>query len=307
MSTYAIGDVQGCLPALLKLLETIDFDPAVDTLWFAGDLVNRGPQSLETLRFIRDLGSAARCVLGNHDLHLLAGAAGFARQHKNDTLHTVLEAPDAPELIDWLRRQPLLYADERFPQFFMVHAGLLPGWSRAQALVLAGEVSQVLRSQHWPAFMAALYGNQPSAWDDALQGHDRLRVIINAMTRMRFCSTRGVMDLKIKDSADQLPDGFMPWFDVPGRRSADVRVIMGHWSTLGLVMRPDLLALDTGCVWGGCLSAVRLDDEHLFQTACDEALDPLAYTVKTLPARVQNVGDLFAPALETGIRLPRLR
>ncbi len=277
MSIYAIGDLQGCLTPLLRLLDTIQFDPNKDQLWFTGDLVNRGPQSLATLEFIHGLGKNARAVLGNHDLHLLAAAAGFGRQHSNDTIDEILHSPRADELIAWVRTLPLAYTSPTLPGVLMVHAGVLPAWSVAQTLTLADEVSAVLRSDQWQRFMSTLYGNKPTRWDDSLTGDERLRVIVNALTRMRFCNADGSMDLKVKESVDRAPDGLYPWFDAPNRRNTDHRIIMGHWSTLGLKIRPDLIAIDTGCIWGGCLTALRLDDDALFHVDCERAQDPMLF------------------------------
>ena len=277
MSTYAIGDLQGCLSPLLKLLNTIQFDPNNDTLWFAGDLVNRGPESLATLEFIFKLGSRAKCVLGNHDLHLLAAAAGFGRKHRNDTIDEILHSPNADELINWVRQHPLAYYDDALPNLLMVHAGVLPQWTVPETLNLAEEVSSELRSNRWVAFMETLYGNKPDRWNNELQGADRLRVIVNALTRMRFCDEKGQMNLKVKEGLDDTPEGLYPWFDAPNRQNTSHRIIMGHWSTLGLQIRPDLLALDTGCVWGGCLTAVRLEDDAVFSVDCNRELDPMNY------------------------------
>lgn len=272
MSTYVVGDLQGCLTPLKDLLERMSFNPSTDRLWLTGDLVNRGPESRETLQFLIGLGDAVRCVLGNHDLHLLAAAAGYGRKHRSDTIADILDAPDRNALIDWLRQQPLAYVDDAFPDVIMVHAGLLPQWSAKKALRLAAEVETVLRSDGWEAFMAVLYGNQPDAWNDALEGDDRLRVIVNALTRLRFCTQEGVMDFKIKDSARSAPPGYVPWFEVHGRKSARSRVVFGHWSTLGLMVRADLCGLDTGCVWGGRLTGLRLEDGELFSTPCTAML-----------------------------------
>jgi bis(5'-nucleosyl)-tetraphosphatase (symmetrical) len=265
LSTYAIGDVQGCLGALEALLETIRFDLRRDRLWFVGDLVNRGPDSLEVLRFVKSLGDAAITVLGNHDLHLVALAEGFGKHRADDTLDEVLAAPDRDELIAWLRYCPMLHAEGGY---VLVHAGLLPQWTVERALELAAEVETALRGAGYRSFLAELYGSRPAYWDDAHVGVDRLRVIVNAMTRMRFVSAGGVMDFHAKGSPANAPRACYPWFDVPGRRSADATLITGHWSALGLVVAPNLLALDTGCVWGGELSAVRLEDRQVFQTAC---------------------------------------
>jgi bis(5'-nucleosyl)-tetraphosphatase (symmetrical) len=265
MSTYVIGDVQGCFDELRRLLAAIAFDRTRDRLWFVGDLVNRGPQSLAVLRFVRDLGSAALTVLGNHDLHLLTFAAGLAKPRADDTLDEVLEAPDRAELVEWLRHLPMLHVEG---DYVLVHAGLLPQWSVDQARALGREVESALRGPRHRDFLQALYGGKPDRWDDALRGADRLRVIVNAMTRMRFCTPDGVMEFQTKGEATAAPPGYMPWFDAPGRRSSDHTVICGHWSALGLCVAPRLLALDSGCVWGGRLSAVRLEDRAITQVPC---------------------------------------
>ena len=270
-----IGDVQGCDEALARLLAHIGFSPSRDTLYLLGDLVNRGPQSLAVLRRVMALDGAARCVLGNHDLHLLALAQGVRKPHKSDTLQAVLDAPDRTQLIDWLRTQPLALSAHGW---LMVHAGVLPQWSAAEALALAGEVQAVLSSPQWPDFLHQMYGNQPDRWRDDLRGIDRLRVVVNALTRLRFCSADGVMDFDTKDSAAAAPPGFVPWFEVPGRCSAGTPIAFGHWSTLGLLQRPDVLALDTGCVWGGCLSAARMlgaaGQVEVLQVTCEQAQKP---------------------------------
>lgn len=268
MATYAIGDLQGCLSPLQSLLQQIDFDPANDRLWLTGDLVNRGPQSLETLRFVRDLGDCVVTVLGNHDLHLLALSEGYGKVRDDDTLAPILRAPDRDELLSWLRHRSMLHIED---EYVLVHAGLLPAWSVAQARQLAEEVEAQLRAPTYHEFFAHLYGSKPDRWDDALSGMDRMRVIVNAMTRMRFCSPDGVMEFQTKGEAQDAPPGFMPWFDVPRRASSDATIVFGHWSALGLLQRPNLLGLDTGCVWGGQLTAVRLEDRRVFQCACAAA------------------------------------
>jgi bis(5'-nucleosyl)-tetraphosphatase (symmetrical) len=262
MARYAVGDIQGCYAEFQQLLEHIRFDPAVDRLWLVGDLVNRGPQSLEVLRLVRDLGPAATSVLGNHDLHLLMLAAGYSRQRDDDTLTPILTAPDRDELLHWLRQQPMLHQEGHH---VMVHAGLLPQWTIAQAARLAGEVEAALRGANYNEFLANLWGSEPAAWSDALTGWPRLRVIVNAMTRMRFCTAEGVMEFHGKGETADAPAGYLPWFDVPGRQSADHVLITGHWSALGLRLGENLLALDTGCVWGRQLTALRLEDRALFQ------------------------------------------
>jgi bis(5'-nucleosyl)-tetraphosphatase (symmetrical) len=266
MAIYAVGDVQGCYAELAKLLEDIRFDAAADKLWLVGDLVNRGPGSLEVLRLAKSLGDSAITVLGNHDLHLLAVAEGVGELHRTDTLDAILAAPDRDELLHWLRNQRLLHAQNGY---VLVHAGLLPQWSVAQAASLAREVEAALRADDYATFLARMYGNAPHNWDDSLTGHKRLRVIVNAFTRMRICTTAGEMEFKFKGEVENIPAGYLPWYDVPGRKSRDATVIFGHWSALGLLLRKDVIALDTGCLWGGPMSAVRLDDRQLFQAACN--------------------------------------
>jgi bis(5'-nucleosyl)-tetraphosphatase (symmetrical) len=260
MARYAIGDVQGCYEELKALLAKARFSADRDELWFVGDLVNRGPQSLETLRFVRALGANATVVLGNHDLHLLALAFGSKRKSRDgDTLDAVLEASDRDQLLEWLLGRPLAVFDEPRGEF-LVHAGLVPEWTPRAAAKLAREVEAVLRDDARTLF-DSMYGNKPDQWSDSLRGMDRLRFVINAFTRMRFCRRDGTVDLKAKGAPGEQHEGLFPWFDVPDRKSAEVRVICGHWSTLGLKRRRDLLALDTGCVWGGALTAVNLDAE----------------------------------------------
>lgn len=262
MATYAIGDVQGCYDELRALLERIGFEPENDRLWFVGDLVNRGPKSLEVLRFVRSLGERAVVVLGNHDLHLLCLAEDAARPREDDTLDALLAAPDARGLVDWLRTRPLMHREGGHA---MVHAGLLPQWTVDKALALAGEIEAALRAPRYRDFLANLYGSKPARWDDALQGWDRLRVIVNAMTRMRFCSPDGVMDFHVK--SDKAPAGFVPWFEARPRREEPM-IVCGHWSALGLRLTDRISALDAGCVWGGSLAALRLEDGALVQLPC---------------------------------------
>jgi bis(5'-nucleosyl)-tetraphosphatase (symmetrical) len=264
MSTYAIGDVQGCYDELRTLLDSFGFDLVADTLWLVGDLVNRGPKSLETLRFAKSLGARAVTVLGNHDLHLLVVAAGVRKQHRGDTLDDILDAPDRDELLHWLRTRKLVHAEG---DYAMVHAGLLPQWSIEQAVELSQEVEAVLQSGD-PGLMQHMYGNTPDAWDESLTGYDRLRVIINATTRLRLCDAHGRMEFSHKTGLDDAPPGYVPWFDVPGRRSAGTPIVCGHWAALGLVLRADLLGIDSGCVWGRQLSALRLEDRRVFQSDC---------------------------------------
>ena len=279
MAIYCIGDIQGCDSALGRLLDTIGFSASRDTVYLLGDLVNRGPDSAAVLRRSMRHGDAIRCLLGNHDLHLLAAAAGARKPSRRDTLASVLDAPDREALLAWVRQQPLARAHTHAGQtLLMVHAGVLPAWSAADTLAYADEVQAVLRSPELPAFLQAMYGNTPDRWSDPLTGTDRLRVIVNALTRLRFCSADGVMDFESTESASAAPPGLMPWFDVPGRRTAGTVMAFGHWSTLGWLNRSDLLGLDTGCVWGGCLSAVRfgatLADRELLQVHCEQAQAP---------------------------------
>lgn len=275
MALYLIGDIQGCDDALGRLLARIDFSPSRDTLHLLGDLVNRGPQSAAVLRRLQGYGAAARCVLGNHDLSLLAVAEGFRTPRPGDTLDDILSAPDRMAMLDWLRQQPLAMQAQGL---LMVHAGVLPAWDRTQVLALAEEVQAQLRGPDLRGFLATLFGNQPDRWSDALRGPDRWRVVVNALTRLRFCTPEGVMEMKASGPPERAPAGHLPWFDVPGRRTAGETIACGHWSALGVLRRPDLLALDSGCVWGGCLSALRLGAERatdeLIQVKCEAAQDP---------------------------------
>jgi bis(5'-nucleosyl)-tetraphosphatase (symmetrical) len=275
MATYAIGDLQGCAEDFEALLQTIGFDARSDRLWLTGDLVNRGPASLDTLRLVVGLGDSAVTVLGNHDLHLLAAALGVRKIAASDTISDILQAPDRDALLTWVRTRPLAIeetiGDE---QFLLVHAGVLPQWSMAKTLALAHEVEAELRSSRWATLVAGMYGNQPDHWDDNLQGLDRWRVIINVLTRLRFCTAAGVLDLKSKEGAGGGPPGFHAWFDLPERKTADITVINGHWSTLGLRLTEHNLSIDTGCVWGGHLTAVRLEDRSVFSVSCDTHLQP---------------------------------
>ena len=269
MSTYAIGDVQGCYDQLMRLLERCDYDERRDRLWFVGDLVNRGPQSLATLRFVKQLGSGAVTVLGNHDLSLLVVAAGAHKGHASDTFGDILAAPDRDELIAWTRAQYLMHADQGYA---MVHAGLLPQWTIDYALRLAREVEAVLRGPGYDDFIRSLYGNRPTRWSDDLEGHDRLRLIVNAMTRMRLVSADGTVEFSHKLGPATAPSGYVPWFDARDRASRDMPVLFGHWAALGLVTRDDVVCLDTGCVWGRRLTALRLEDRRLFQCDCTELI-----------------------------------
>jgi bis(5'-nucleosyl)-tetraphosphatase (symmetrical) len=274
MATFAIGDVQGCFSALIRLVEHIRFDPSRDRLWFVGDLVNRGPDSLSVLRYIKGLGPAAVTVLGNHDLHLLAIAAGITKPGRKDTVQDVLQAPDRDELMTWLRHQPLVHVADGH---ILLHAGLLPQWTVAQTQELAREVEAVLRSPRYPEFLGYLYevgyreNSGPRRWTDSLTGRERLGVIANALTKLRVCSTEGEMGLSYKGALQAAPAGFIPWFHVPDRKSAEVTVVCGHWAALGLHILDNLLVLDSGYVWGQQLTAVRLEDRQVFQVSNRES------------------------------------
>lgn len=266
MPTYAIGDIQGCFSALQELLALIKFDAEKDTLWFVGDLVNRGPQSLEVLRFVKSLSDKHQTVLGNHDLHLLALAYGVRQAQAGDTLNAILTAPDREELLTWLRYRPLLVCAENY---VMVHAGLAPSWNLKQAQQLAREVEQILQSDDAVFFLQNMYGNKPDYWDDNLLGMDRLRCITNYLTRMRLCYPDGRLDLNYKGTLKEKPPELIPWYEVKGRGNADLKIIFGHWAALnGQSSTPNVYALDTGCVWGNSLTALRLSDEKRFGVDC---------------------------------------
>jgi bis(5'-nucleosyl)-tetraphosphatase (symmetrical) len=264
---YLIGDVQGCCGALERLLDKIGFSPSRDHIYLLGDLVNRGPESLRTLRKLRDLGDTATCLLGNHDLNLLAVAQGVRTLHKGDTIAEILDAPDRDELLNWVRHQRMAVFAHGW---LMVHAGVVPQWDTAQTLSLAAEVEQLLRSESLERFLPTMYGDEPMRWSDSLAAEARLRFIINALTRMRFVSSDGTLDLVTKEGAGSAPAGFYPWFDAPGRRTRDTPIAFGHWASLGLIDRADLLALDTGCVWGRSLTAARIDgaSHEIIQVDC---------------------------------------
>ena len=262
MATYAIGDVQGCFDELQQLLEKISFNRRQDRVWFVGDLVNRGPKSLEVLRFVRGLGNRAVSVLGNHDLHLVTQHEGFERRRADDTFDDVIGAPDASELVAWLRARPMMHAEGTYA---MVHAGLLPQWSIEKALLLGREVEAALAAANYRDFLANMYGSAPEAWSESLSGWDRLRVVVNAMTRMRFCKRDGRMEFRAKGAKP--PPGYLAWYDArPATETSTI--LFGHWSALGLKLTPRLAALDSGCVWGGSLSALRLEDRVLYQVPC---------------------------------------
>lgn len=262
MTTYAIGDIQGCYHAFQALLQRIQFDEESDQLWLVGDLVNRGSGSLEMLRWCFAHQDSIRVVLGNHDLHALVVAEGIVAPHKGDTLDALLAADDRDILLNWLRRQCIVYQEG---DFLMVHAGLLPQWSAEQALDYGAEVESALQSDDYLYFLRHMYGNLPDQWDDELTGIDRLRVITNATTRLRICSAHGQMEFKFKGELQDVPAGFMPWFDVPGRATQDTPVIFGHWSALGLQQRDNIYALDTGCLWGGKLTAMNIHTKAIVQ------------------------------------------
>jgi len=256
MSIYWVGDVQACDEPLGRLLDHVAFSPSRDQLYVLGDLVNRGPASLEVLRRLSQMGHSVKCVLGNHDLHLLALNAGARKPSHADTLDSVLTAPDKAHLLHWLSHQSLaLYEHE----VLMVHAGVLPQWTLAETLQLASDIEGTLQSLDAPDFYKVMYSNEPAQWRSDLTGTERLRCALNALTRMRFCSETGEMEFKTKEAAAKAPEGFLPWFDLPHRKTANIQIAFGHWSTLGAVNRPDVWALDTGCVWGGCLTALQRD------------------------------------------------
>jgi len=257
MAIYAIGDIQGCYTEFRRLLEVIGFDPAEDRLWLAGDLVNRGPHSLETLRFVKGLGDAAVTVLGNHDLHLIATVVSLAKSGKKDTLGPILRAHDCDELIDWLRKQRLFYSEAGFN---MLHAGLPPQWDQQLTQRMANEAEQAIGGDDYQNFFRSMYGNKPSVWQDDLPKTERLRFAVNCFSRLRYCSADGELDFSQKGAPGTQPSHLMPWYTVPGRKSRDMRIIFGHWSTLGFYQGDNVISIDTGCLWGGQLTAVRLDD-----------------------------------------------
>jgi bis(5'-nucleosyl)-tetraphosphatase (symmetrical) len=271
---YLIGDLQGCCDAFDRLLAEVAFSPSRDSLTVLGDLVNRGPQSLAVLQRVRGLGASADALLGNHDLHLLAVAHGVRPAHASDTLGEILDSPEREAWLEWLRARPL--ALERHG-WLCVHAGVNPAWTSFQTLALAAEVEALLRGPDLAAFLPQMYGNQPTRWSDTLQGADRWRHVINVLTRIRFVQAdNGSLDFKLKENAAAAPPGLVPWFDMPQRASANTPIAFGHWSTLGLVNRPDLLGIDTGCVWGGSLTAVRVDGgrREVVQVRCEQAQAP---------------------------------
>ncbi len=270
MTTYAIGDIQGCFQELNDLLNLISFSETSDQLWFTGDLVNRGPESLETLRFIKSLGDRAISVLGNHDIHLLA-AAQSNKSHRKDTFDEIFYAPDRDELLDWLRHRPLFHHDEQ-SGYSMLHAGVAPQWDLEKIKQLSSEVEHVLRADHYPQYLAHIYGNDPDTWSDDLQGWDRLRCITNFFTRVRFCDENGRMEFCEKGPPGSQPDRWKPWYEIKNRKSIDLKILFGHWSTHKLasvdVRKYNVFPLDTGCLWGGELTAFRLEDGARFELNC---------------------------------------
>ncbi|MCC7327486.1 MAG: symmetrical bis(5'-nucleosyl)-tetraphosphatase [Burkholderiales bacterium] len=271
MALYAIGDIQGCHAEFCELLALIGFSPRNDRLWLVGDLVNRGPSSLAVLREVIALGDASVSVLGNHDFHLLTVAAGHRKPHRSDTLDAVLAAPDRDALTAWLSARPLVVAEEGWA---MVHAGFLPSWTVAQALALSKEVQTVLGSDAAHEFLGVLYGDAPRRWSDDLTGWDRLRTVVNACTRLRFCTADDTMELAEKRGPEHVPEGFLPWFAHPQRRAAGTTIVCGHWSTLELMLAPNVLMLDSGCLWGGTLTAIRLPDRRVYQVPSRSPVQP---------------------------------
>jgi len=282
MSTYVIGDLQGCAGSFDALLARIGFDAAADRVWIVGDLVNRGPDSLGALRRVIGLGPAATAVLGNHDLHLLAVAAGVRKAGRGDTLDAVLSAPDANALLDWLRHRPMAHRETvAGTDWLMVHAGVLPSWTADATMRHAAELETALRADDWRTTLASLFGNKPDRWSDDLTGLDRLRAIVNVLTRVRYCADDDRIDFKAKDAPAETganfpapPHGYRAWFDIGTRRTRGTAIVFGHWSTLGLMVRDDVVGLDSGCVWGGRLTAIRLEDRAVFQVECPQAQRP---------------------------------
>jgi len=265
MSTYVVGDIQGCNEALITLLAALKFNRARDRLWITGDLVNRGEDSLAVLRWCMAHDDCLVAVLGNHDLHLLAVAEGFVPAHRKDTLEMILQAPDRGALLQWLRHRPMLH---REGAWLMLHAGLPPEWDADAAQLHANELERALRGPDFRAFLKDMYGNEPRRWSPLLAGQERLRFIANALTRTRYLHLDGSLEYQHKLGLDTAPEDLVPWFDFPNRLSCDARILFGHWSTLGLLVREDVVALDTGCLWGGALTAFRLEDEQCFQVRC---------------------------------------
>ena len=275
MSTYVIGDIQGCDDELGELLALIRFNESVDRVYFVGDLVNRGPKSAEVLRRVKALAHAgvADCVLGNHDFFLIMAFEGFSKLHDGDTLDQVLNQADAKELVDWLRQRPLLIETGAN---LIVHAGLLPAWTIADARALAREIEDELRGPHYRGFLRSLFGNEPRSWHDDLKGLPRHRATVNAFARLRFCTAFSEIEFREKRDASFAPSGFSPWFSLPGRRSASAHILSGHWSSEGLRLLPTVSLLDSGCLWGGALTAKRLDDGAIFQVPSQQPMSLMA-------------------------------
>ncbi len=270
MAIYAVGDVQGCFDELQELVEYISFKPKKDQLWFVGDIVNRGPKSLETLRWVKSLGNAAVMVLGNHDLHLLAAHAGVRETSTSSSLFPILKADDANELVDWLRHQPLIRFNKKF-EFAIVHAGLPPQWNIQDAFRYAKEVETVLKSKKYKNFLYNMYGDTPNQWNSKLKGWDRMRIITNLFTRLRYCTPKGVMSFEDKGPPGTQSAGMKPWYEIKSRNSQDTTIVFGHWSTLGHINNHNVIATDTGCLWGGRLTAIRIGKDELtvYQVKCE--------------------------------------
>jgi len=262
MAVYAIGDVQGCLLPLEELLEKLEFDPDRDRIWLTGDIVNRGPDSLQTLRLVKKLGQSAVMVLGNHDLHFLAVAEKVRRHRPNDTLKQFKKAPDLNELTSWLRQQPLVHCDKKL-KTIMVHAGIYPGWSRKKLVRYAREVEQTIRGKNYRTFLDRMYGRSPLRWKENLDKWDRTRFITNCLTRMRYCDARGKLNFTQKGPPGSQPEKLMPWYEHPDMKCKKWRVVFGHWSSLGYSQTGNIISLDSGCIWGGKLTAVRLDSNFI--------------------------------------------
>ncbi len=275
MAIYAIGDIQGCYDEFRRLLDEIAFDPSTDQLWLAGDLVNRGPKSLETLRFVKGLGDAAVTVLGNHDLHLIATVVSLSNAGKKDTLGAVLRAEDCDELVHWLRHQRLFYRDA---DYCMLHAGLPPQWDLATTEQMARETEQAMQGADYERFFRSMYGNKPSLWREDLPRIEKLRFAVNCFTRLRYCTLAGELDFGQKGAPGTQPGHLLPWFQVPGRKSQELRIIFGHWSTLGYFEGYNCYSIDTGCLWGGQLTALRLGEvPQRFSIDCRSTQNPLVY------------------------------
>ena len=271
MAKYIIGDIQGCFDELQRLLDRINFDPANDIIWIAGDIINRGPKSLEALRFVKNLGDSANSVLGNHDLHIIAASMGSnPKKTFNEDIQRLLNAADRDELLYWLRTRPLLHHDKE-NKTVITHAGIYPLWDLDTAKALAQEVEQILQTEHCEQFLSDMYGNEPNVWDKSLAGNDRYRFIINAFTRMRLCDKHNRLLFDFKGHPDDKPEKQVPWFDLPRAIDPDVHIIFGHWSALGFRNEDNITALDTGCLWGGGLTAIRIDhpEKPIYSIPCN--------------------------------------